>query len=307
MTTAWTPHLRKDAPFAKDVDHLMFTTLSGDGEHPLLAFAQHQFVRAHVGFAHRDPIEIDLHPDVPFGRHLDRAAGQSGRTHVLDRDDGTGGESLKGRLDQQLLRERVADLHVRPLRVAVLPQGLTRERGAMDAVLARRRAEVDHGVADPFGFGRGDLLEANEADTHRIDERIAAVARVEGDLARHGGHAHAIAVSGDARDDMLEQVAVPCDHLVGLAAVGVRVAPDRPEPQGVQRGDRARTHREDVADNPPDSGGRALIWLDRRRMVVRLDLHRDAEPVADRHDAGVLESGTFERFAISLEVRKHGT
>src|SRR6185437_12499417 len=55
-----------------------------------------------------------------------------------------------------------------------------------------------------------------------------------------------------------------------------------------EHGDRPRTHREHVAENPADTGRGALIRLDRRGMVVRLDLEGDGKSVADGYDAGVL-------------------
>ena len=69
-------------------------------------------------------------------------------------------------------------------------------------------------------------------------------------------------------DDALEQVA------------GARVV-ERAEAQRVHQRDRPRAHREDVADDAADAGGRALVGLDRRRVVVALDAHRDREAVAD--------------------------
>ena len=60
------------------------------------------------------------------------------------------------------------------------------------------------------------------------------------------------------------------------------------EPQRVQQRDRPRAHREDVADDAADAGRRALIRLDERRMVVRLDLEDRGEAVADVDRAGVL-------------------
>jgi hypothetical protein len=52
------------------------------------------------------------------------------------------------------------------------------------------------------------------------------------------------------------------------------------EPEGVEDGDRPRAHREDVPEDAPDAGGRALEGLDRARVVVRLDLERHRETIA---------------------------
>jgi hypothetical protein len=68
----------------------------------------------------------------------------------------------------------------------------------------------------------------------------------------------------------------------------VEVVPVGAEPEPVEQRDRPRSHRDDVAQDPADPGRRALERLDRGRMVVRLDLERDREPVAEIEDARVL-------------------
>ena len=68
----------------------------------------------------------------------------------------------------------------------------------------------------------------------------------------------------------------------------IRGAVERAEAQRVERGDRPRAHREDVAQDAADAGRRALVRLDERRMIVRLHLEGDGEAVADVHDARVL-------------------
>src|SRR5206468_3555701 len=62
----------------------------------------------------------------------------------------------------------------------------------------------------------------------------------------------------------------------------------RPEEQPVQHRDRSCPHREDVPEDPANAGGRALVWLDRRGVVVALDLEDAEQAVADLHGAGVL-------------------
>ena len=63
---------------------------------------------------------------------------------------------------------------------------------------------------------------------------------------------------------------------------------ERPEAQRVHERDGPRAHREDVPDDAADAGGRALVWLDERRMIVGLDLEDRGEAVADVHRARVL-------------------
>ena len=112
----------------------------------------------------------------------------------------------------------------------------------------------------------------HQADGHDVDERVALVARVEDELAADRRHADAVAVAADAADDAIDQVARP--------RVG-RVA----EPERVEDRDRPGAHREDVAQDAADAGRGALVRLDGARVVVRFDLERDREAVADRDDA----------------------
>jgi hypothetical protein len=60
------------------------------------------------------------------------------------------------------------------------------------------------------------------------------------------------------------------------------------EAKTVEDRDRPGTHRDDVAEDPADAGRRALEGLDRRRVVVRLDLERDCIAAAEVDHAGVL-------------------
>ena len=73
----------------------------------------------------------------------------------------------------------------------------------------------------------------------------------------------------------------------GQDALGVGVV-GRTEAQRVDDGDRAGAHRDDVADDAADAGGRALVGLDVGGVVVRLDLEGDRVALADVDDAGVL-------------------
>ena len=145
----------------------------------------------------------------------------------------------------------------------------------MDAVAPGLGADVDDRQADALGCRVEDLVGPGEADAHGIDEDVAVVGRVEVGLAADGGHAGAIAVAADAGDDAGNQVARP--------GVG-RVA----EAQGVEVGDRARAHGEDVAHDAADAGGGALVGLDVGGVVVALHLEDDGVAIADVDHARVL-------------------
>ena len=111
---------------------------------------------------------------------------------------------------------------------------------------------------------------------------------MEVDLARHGRNANAVAVVRDAGDDVLEQIAV-----AGIV--------EGAEAEGVEVGDGARAHREDVAQDAADAGRRALKRLDGAGVVVRFDLEDDAEVVVERNHARVLQRALLLRLFVVLE------
>src|SRR5688572_1302219 len=67
-----------------------------------------------------------------------------------------------------------------------------------------------------------------------------------------------------------------------------------PEPQRVDRGNRPRAHRKNVTNNAAHACGRALKGFNSARMVVRLDLERDGQAVADIDDPRVFLAGPNE-------------
>jgi hypothetical protein len=67
-------------------------------EHALLAFRQHHLIGGHAGLRAAAPCRDQLDAEVALGAHFDRRAGEAGRAHVLDRDDGAGLPSVRGRL-----------------------------------------------------------------------------------------------------------------------------------------------------------------------------------------------------------------
>ena len=159
------------------------------------------------------------------------------------------------------------------------PGRLERLRGehahAADAVAAGLRAVQDHLVADAGRLGQVQVLVAEDADAERVDQRVAEVRRVEDRLAADVRQPEAVAVATHAGHD-------PGQHAMGVGRV------ERAEAQRVHHRHRARAHRQDVADDAADAGGRALVGLDVRRVVVRLDLERDRVALADVDHAGVL-------------------
>ena len=153
----------------------------------------------------------------------------------------------------------------------------------------------------PRGLGQVQVLVAQHADAERVDQRVAEVGLVEDGLAADVGQAEAVAVAADAGDDAGQ-------HPVGVGGV------ERAEAQRVHHRDRAGAHGQDVAHDAADAGRGALVGLDVRRVVVRLDLEGHRVALADVDDAGVLadagehraDGGLLRDLAELLEVHLGG-
>src|SRR5258708_28465200 len=88
-------------------------------------------------------------------------------------------------------------------------------------------------------------------------------------------HANAIAVAADSGDDPADEVA--CLGMIRAA-----------EAEGVEQRDRPRAHGEHIAQDAADPGRRALVWLDKGRVIVALDLEDHRIAIADIDYPGVL-------------------
>jgi len=62
---------------------------------------------------------------------------------------------------------------------------------------------------------------------------------------------------------------------------------NRAETQRVQTKFGTRAHRENVANDSANAGGRALKRLDRARVIMTLDLERNRPAVTNVDDAGI--------------------
>ncbi len=256
-------HRRGEVPLLEDGADRVLVSPTRDHQHPLLRLTEQNLIRRHIGLADRHLGDVDRDADVAAGRHLGRRRREAGRAHVLNGHDVAAGDQLEACLEQQLLGERIADLHARALGLGGRRQVLRRERGAVDAVAAGAGADGDDRIADALGHRAHQFrFLVHQPDAHGVDQRVAVVRRVEHDLAGHGRHAHAVAVVADALHDAGEQVA---------DARRIEAA----EAERVEHRDGPGAHGEDIAQNAADARGGALIRLHGRRVVVRLDLERD--------------------------------
>ena len=81
-------------------------------------------------------------PDPPRAPISAGRTGETCRAHILDADEGIGGQNLQTRLEQELFHERVAHLHGRPFVRSPRIELRRRHRRAVDAVSASLGSHV---------------------------------------------------------------------------------------------------------------------------------------------------------------------
>ena len=280
-----------EAPPAADPEHVLLAAALDDQQHPLLRLAEEHLVRRHPFLAAGDLREVDLHPHPAAGRHLTQAAGQPRGAHVLDRHHGPGGERFEARLDEELPSKGVAHLH-RGAVPGVAGQFRGGERRSVDPVAPGARAEVDDRVPRAGGAGGRQPVRARDPETGHVHERVGPVARGVHELAADRGHPDAVPVGGDPGDHPPHQGRDP--GVLGRA-----------EPEGVEQGDRARSHRQDVADDPADPRRGPVERRDRARVVVALHLEDGRPPGSDHDRAGVFPRPLQHPAAADRESREH--
>ena len=240
-----------------------------DRDHPLLALGDHHLPGLHALLPLRNPVQ--MHVDAVLGGHLGERRRDPGRAAVLQGLDEPHLHELDRGLDQLLPRKRVSDLDGGSLLGRGLVQLLAREhRSAPDPVPSGRRAVENDELAASGRLRAQDAVDREQPDAHRVHEAVVPVRLVEDRLATDGRNAHRVAVGADPGDGARERV--------------TRLG----EAQAVEQRDRARTHRDDVPENPADPRRGALERLHRRGMVVAFHLERDREPVPEVEDAGIL-------------------
>ena len=264
-------------PVLAHVQHRSDALGRDHAQHPLLGLGNHDLERLHPGLAQRDLTQVDVDPDLALAGHLRHGGRQASGPQVLQGGQQAAVEQLQAALEQLLLRERVADLNRRALGLVALAElGAGQHRGAADPVAAGQRSEQHDDVPRAGRGGADQALARSQPQAHRVDQAVLLVARLEVDLAADRRHADRVAVVADPGDGLRQQVA-------GALGFG-RLA----EAQRVQHRNWPRTDREHVAEDAADAGCGSLERLDRARVVVRLDLERDREPVADVDCARVL-------------------
>ena len=99
----------RNAPLPEDGDRLVFPSFLEDREHPLLGFAEQDFIGRHFRLALRDQRHIELDPRAATRRRLAGRANQPGGPHVLHPGHQSFPDQLKARLAQAFAKLGVAD------------------------------------------------------------------------------------------------------------------------------------------------------------------------------------------------------
>ena len=243
-------------------------------QHPLLAFRQQHFIGAHAGLAAGHGVKVEFDAKIALGPHFDGGRCQASRAHVLDSNHRAGFHQFQAGFQQQLFGKGIADLHRRAFFFRIRLEAGRGHAGPVDAVAAGFRAEIDDGVAHSRRRGIENLVRPGQPHRHGIDQDIAIVARVEPHRSADGRHAKGIAIAANA------------SHHASQQMPGFRVL-RRAKAQRIEAGDGARPHGEDIAQDSPDAGGRALVRLDERGVVVALHLENAGLAIADIDHPGI--------------------
>ena len=78
----------------------------------------------------------------------------------------------------------------------------------MDAVTAGSGAHQQHDVVHFTGCGGCDVIGADQAYTHSVDQRVSGIGLVKANLTGDVGHANAVAIPRDATDHAVEKMPV---------------------------------------------------------------------------------------------------
>ena len=272
-------------PALQERAHVRLVLLLREHQHPLLRLRQHHLVRNHAALPPRHQRDVDF----------DAVAGASPPTSTVELVRPAAPRSWmpsiqSGCFSASSRQASMSSFSMNGLptctvgRSSALPSSNTRDASTFAPPMPSRPVSAPtSSTMLPGVAARPDTRWSIRASpTHMaFTSGFAEYGLGEADLAGDGRDAQAVAVAADAADDAAEEIAI------------ARLR-ERPEAQRVEGGDWPRAHREDVAHDAADAGRGAFVRLDGRRVVVRLDLHHDADAVADVDRAGVLAAHARE-------------
>ena len=275
-----------EVPFNKDGARLGLKLWLEDHKHAFLTFGQHHLIRGHSKFALRYVLKVQADAKAALVAHFHGRAGQASGAHVLNGNHSAGCHQFQRGFHQAFFGEGIADLHGGALVLdRVVKFGGCHGRSA-DAVASGFRAKVHDWHADTGGGGVENLVRIREACGKGVHKAVAVVGRVKAHFAANRWDAKGIAVTANARDNAVNQLA-------GLGVAG------QAEGQRIHRSDRPCAHGEDIAQDAADAGGSPLVGFDIGRVVVAFHLKDDSLTVADIDDACVFTGAADDLRASS--------
>ena len=179
------------------------------------ALREHDLVAGHAGFALRHVVELDLEADAAARAHLAGGAGEAGGAHVLNADDRAGLHRFEAGLEQQLLHEGIAHLHVGALLLGAFGELLAGHGGAVDAVAAGLGADVDHRIADAGGLGVEDLVACGPGRARRRSPADCRCSRARSAFRRRGWARRSSCRSRRCRRRRLRRSSGSCGRCAG--------------------------------------------------------------------------------------------
>ena len=259
---------RVEVPLRTDVENLLLAAFLGNHQHAFLRFTEKHLVRSQRFGTSGNCIEVELDTVTRTVCHLDGGRSQAGGAHVLYARQAIGCEDLEACLEKKLFHERVTDLYGGKLTVRFFAELRACHRRPVNAIATCLCADVEDRVANAFRDAEEEVVGLGYSHGESVDQDVPVVARVELNFPTDRRDSDAVSITADARDHTLEQMW--CFRMLGSA-----------EPQRVQGSDGTRTHGEDITQNAPDTGRRALIRLDIRRVIVGFHFEDGAKAVAD--------------------------
>ena len=272
-------HLTDDGcanlPLRTDLHEAVHVLRRHNSTHALLGLGGEDLCCGHVLCAQRDCVQVHAHAAVTGSRKLGGSARQAAATQVLDAHDNASLVELQAALNEHLLCKRVAHLDGRQLALLAFLKGGGAQHGhATNAVKAGAGAEQDHLVASAGSECQVEVLHLQRAHAQCVDQRVAGVCRVKHGLATNIGQAQAIAIAADAVHHARQ-------HTLRVICV------NRAEAQLIHHGNRACTHRHDVAHNATDAGCGTLIRLHKGGVVVAFHTEGHRVTATDVHHTSV--------------------
>ena len=165
----------------------------------------------------------------------------------------------------------------------------------MDTVAARFGTKIDDRITDTGSRSIKNLVGLGDPHRHGIDQNIAIITGMETELAAHCRHTEGIAVAAD-----------PCHHTCHQMA-GARVGRIT-KAQGIQAGDRPRTHGKNITQNTAYARRCPLIGLDEGGVIVAFHFEHAGQPVADIDHTGIFaraldDPGRRSRQTLQMQPR----